>query len=70
MTFTNRDKLEAVERELKNRARVYPRLVEQGKMSQRFADLQIAIMTEIGADYRKKVEGEDLFGGARDAEAP
>lgn len=40
-----------IEREIKQRRRVYPRLVAAGKMSQAFADEQTAIMEAILADY-------------------
>lgn len=55
------EKLEAVEREIKQRRRVYPRLVDQGKMTQAFADRQIAIMEAIADDYRRDVEGDRLL---------
>lgn len=51
MTFTRSEKRECVEREVKQRLRVYPRLVAQGKMTQAFADEQIAVMRAILADY-------------------
>jgi len=63
--FTAQHKLEAVQREITQRERVYPRLVAAGKMSRYFADRQIALMRAIEADYqqivdRKKEPG--LFG--------
>ncbi|QEL25991.1 hypothetical protein FQV39_27820 [Bosea sp. F3-2] len=47
--FTARDKQRAAAREVAQRKRVYPRLIEAGKMKQSDADLQIAIMSEIEA---------------------
>lgn len=60
--FIAEQKLEAVEREIKYRRRVYPGLVEQGKMSQPQADRQIAIFEAIALDYRKAAASDDLFG--------
>lgn len=65
LKFTDTDKLEAVKRELAQRQRVYPRLVEAGSMTRAFADRQIALMAEIVADYERQVKTGDLFGGVR-----
>lgn len=54
MTFSDAEKRECAEREAKMRRRVYPRWVEQKKMSLAQADKQIALMDEIADDYRKK----------------
>jgi len=54
VTFTDTEKREAAEREAKMRRKVYPRWVEQKKMSLAQADKQIALMDEIADDYRKK----------------
>jgi hypothetical protein len=51
-TFTAAEKLKCAERELKQRYRVYARLVAQNKMTQRQADREIALMEDIAADYR------------------
>jgi hypothetical protein len=59
--ITNRDKLDAVERELKLRRRVYPNRVETGRMSADFAALQIAIFEALADDLRGQVEGERLL---------
>lgn len=56
MTWSPADKLHCIERELKYRYRVYQRRVAAGEMTKRQADREIAIMEEIGADYREKVE--------------
>lgn len=50
--FTTTEKRAAVEREITLRKRVYPRRVEDGKMSQKLADAQIAVMEAIAEDYR------------------
>lgn len=44
--------LEAVEREIKQRARVYPRLVADKKMTQAFADEETAAMRAVLATLR------------------
>jgi hypothetical protein len=49
--FTAAQKKQAVERELTFRRRVYPRFVEQRKMTQKLADEQIAIFEAIREDY-------------------
>ena len=51
MTFTTEQKRKAIERELSFRRRVYPRFIEQKKMTQVFADEQIAIFEAIRLDY-------------------
>jgi hypothetical protein len=60
--FTARDKQRAAAREVAQRQRVYPRLIEAGKMKQSDADLQIAIMSAMEADYRKAADAEDQAG--------
>ena len=45
--WTLADQIAAAEREVKQRVRIYPRLVEQGKMSAEFAAQQIACMRAI-----------------------
>jgi hypothetical protein len=62
MTFTDAEKLEAAEREVKQRQRVYPRWVADGRLSQAFADRQLALMRAIADDYRAKAKTPDLFG--------
>lgn len=58
------DKLHCISRELKLRYRVYPRLVSEGKMSQRAATREIKIMEEIAADLRAQVQAEARAGAA------
>ena len=62
MTFTAKDKAECAEREVKQRQRVYPRLVESGRMTQQLADRQTALMEAIAADYRTATNAEDAKG--------
>lgn len=57
--ISNRDKLECAMREVKQRRYVYPRRVAEGKMTQFFADLQIAAMEAIAEDYRVLAEHDD-----------
>jgi hypothetical protein len=58
--FSTNEKLACVERELRYRIRVYARLVAEGKMSDRQAGREIAVMGAIVEDYR----------ALRDQEAP
>ena len=66
--FTNAQLAECAEREVKQRRRVYPRWVEDRRMTQVFANEQITMMDQIARDYREKADAEaaegDLFGGA------
>jgi hypothetical protein len=52
--ITNADKLAAVMRELEMRRRVYPRMIENGKMTQGKAAREIALMEAIASDYAGK----------------
>jgi hypothetical protein len=54
--FSARQKLDCAEREVKQRHRVYARLVAAGRMSQSRADWEIALMSAIAADYRMLVQ--------------
>lgn len=58
--FSAADKAKAARREVSQRKRVYPRLIEQGRMSAPEADRQIAVMTQIAADYEAKAAEEAL----------
>lgn len=60
--FTARQKQRAAAREVAQRQRVYARLVEDGKMKQADADMQIAVMSAIEVDYRKAADAEDQAG--------
>lgn len=54
--FSDEQKLKACEREIKKRQWVYSGQVSKGKMTQANMDYEIAIMSAIADDYRKKVE--------------
>ena len=60
-SFTNEEKLECIRREVKQRERVYPRLIEQRKMSKDFADRQLMLMRAIQRDYESEARGERLL---------
>lgn len=55
-------RIDCLKREIALRRRVYPRLVEQGKMTQTRADSEIEVMQAILDDYTAR---GDLFGGMR-----
>lgn len=59
MIITTNDKIKEIERELKMRKDVFPRLVVQGKISQSIVDKRIKIMEEILKDYKEKAKQED-----------
>lgn len=56
--WTATEKLNCVQRELKYRIRVYARLVAEGKLSERQASREIALMAAIVDDYTKVVARE------------
>jgi hypothetical protein len=56
MTITIDDKLQCVVRELGYRNRVYPRMVEQKKMSQTQANYELRVMESIVEDYRRSAQ--------------
>ena len=58
MTITAADKRREAERELAMRRRVYPRMVETGRMKKHEAARQIAVMEAIAEDYQER----NLFG--------
>lgn len=57
--FSARDKYSCAIREVRQRERVYPRLVSVGHMKPAFAALQIRLMAEIAADYWALAEVEE-----------
>jgi hypothetical protein len=61
MNFSAQQKLDAVERELKLRRHVYPNRVMTGRMTDSFAELQLAIFENIADDYRRESEKERLL---------
>jgi len=60
-TYTNQQKFDAVERELKYRVRVYARRVAEGKMTAELAKYQQEIFQAIAEDYRAKLDAERLL---------
>jgi len=60
MPYTNREKAECAKREVKQRVRVYGRRVEDGNMTEAFAAEQIALMSEIAAEYEEKAKADEL----------
>lgn len=61
LTFTATEKLEAVERELKYRHRVYNRMILDNKMNREFANRQIGVFEAIAEDYREWAKKERLL---------
>jgi hypothetical protein len=59
--YTAEDKKKAIERELGYRRRVYPRWIEQNRMTKRQADQQIEIFEAIRDDYAKAETTERLI---------
>ena len=59
--FTAQDKLTCAVREVGWRQRVYPNRVDTGRMTQKQADREIAMMRAIAEDYQKLVESERLL---------
>lgn len=59
--FTAQKKLDAIERELGFRRRVYARRVAEKLMTQKLADEQIAVFEAIARDYRNQAVGERLL---------
>jgi hypothetical protein len=64
--ITNTEKLAELKRERAQRAHVYPRLIEAGKLTRENADRQAAILNAIIDDYEARAEVDrrmgDLFG--------
>lgn len=60
--ISNREKADCAEREVKQRRRVYARWVDDGRMTQQFADRQIAVMDAIACDYRTLADAEAVAG--------
>lgn len=59
--FTADDKLKAVRRELAQRRSLYPRWILERRITQNFADEQIAVFAAIVADYEREVANERLL---------
>lgn len=60
--ITARMKADAAKREVAYRRRVYERKIEQGTMTHKFADEQIAVMLAIQRDYEKIADEEEAEG--------
>lgn len=60
-TFTNEQKLQAIEREIRYRERVYANRVAIDRMTRAKADYEVAVMKAIADDYRRLAEGERLI---------
>ncbi len=59
--FTNLEKAQAAEREVKYRKRVYNSLIQRGKMTVTNASYEIAVMNAIAQDYRERHQKEDAL---------
>jgi hypothetical protein len=59
--FSETEKLACAKRELKFRERVYPRLIEAGKMTAKLADRELDLMRAIVDDYEIKAAVERLL---------
>lgn len=59
MTFTTKQKLEAVRREIRQRVRVYPRLEAEHRMSPDKAAHELGVMRAIEADYAAQLRREE-----------
>lgn len=60
--FTARDKADCAQREVTQRVRVYKRLVEAGRMSERTAMREIDTMQSIADDYERIASEEEKKG--------
>ena len=58
MVITAEDKLKEIMRELKLRQRLYPSWIATGKLDERDARRQIAVLMEIASDYVKQTQSE------------
>ena len=54
MTYSPERKVQCIDRELGMRKRLYPRFVEQKKITQEFADEEIAVLESIRDDYARE----------------
>ena len=59
--FTTQQKLQAINREIVFRMRVFERRVLAQRMTQRKAEYEIAIMQAIGQDYEHQLARERLL---------
>lgn len=61
MPFSNEQKRDSARREVAQRKRVYPRLIEHRRMTKVQADRETAIMQEIADDYDRLMQSERLL---------
>jgi hypothetical protein len=61
VTYTAEEKFKCASRECEMRKRVYPRWIEQGKITQEKAARETAMMAEIADDYRELAVKEGLL---------
>jgi hypothetical protein len=59
--YTAKEKLDAVQREIRMRRRVYPRRVSEQRMTQQLADREIAVMEAVAKDYEDLAVKERLI---------
>ena len=62
MTFSAHEKHDEAVRELRFRVRVYERMVNVNQLTRETANRRMALMEEIAEDYKRVMQGEDLFG--------
>lgn len=55
--YSDFDKLRCIEREIAMRRSAYPKWVEKGKMKHDQAEREIALMVQIAADYKLRLNG-------------
>ncbi len=60
--YTNRQKMQAAQREVSYREYVYKKRVADKKMAQSKADEEIALMKEIAEDYGAAADQDDKAG--------
>ena len=56
MSFSLKEKADCAKREVKHRRWVYANRVREGRMLQKDADYEIALMLEIAGDYERQME--------------
>lgn len=61
MAFTTDELIREAQRELRQREHVYPRLIGQGRLTQKQADRQMALQREIIDRLRELDAGERLI---------
>jgi len=60
--FSAKQKHAEALRELAQRRRVYSRMVAEGRMKGKDADLRLQVMSEIADDYREQAEADEAKG--------